>query len=74
MEKVDTFFTLWNILRPFGNLVAIWYHFPRFGILCQEKFSNHVYNAINSLVRFEREKFYHYVQNLILRGAVDPQW
>jgi hypothetical protein len=23
------------ILCPFGNLVAIWYIFPRFGILCQ---------------------------------------
>jgi hypothetical protein len=27
-------------LRPFGNLVAIWYIFPRFGILCQEKSGN----------------------------------
>jgi hypothetical protein len=23
---------VWNILRPFGNLVAIWYIFPRLGI------------------------------------------
>jgi hypothetical protein len=25
---------------PFGNLVAIWYIFPRFGILCREKSGN----------------------------------
>jgi hypothetical protein len=28
---------IWDILWPFGNLVAIWYSFPLFGILCQEK-------------------------------------
>jgi hypothetical protein len=26
-----------GILWPLGNLVAIWYIFPRFGMLCQEK-------------------------------------
>jgi hypothetical protein len=31
---------IWNILRPFGNLVAIWYISPRFGTLCQEKSGN----------------------------------
>jgi hypothetical protein len=30
------------ILWPFGNLEAIWYVFPRFGILCQEKSGNPV--------------------------------
>jgi hypothetical protein len=30
----------WYISLPFGNLVAIWYIFPRFGILCQEKSGN----------------------------------
>jgi hypothetical protein len=30
----------WYILSPFGNLVAIVYIFPRFGILCQEKSGN----------------------------------
>jgi hypothetical protein len=25
------------ISLPFGNIVAIWYIFPRFGTLCQEK-------------------------------------
>jgi hypothetical protein len=29
-----------NILRPFGNVVVIWYIFPCFGILCQEKSGN----------------------------------
>jgi hypothetical protein len=28
---------IWYNLWPFGNVVAIWYIFPRFGILCQEK-------------------------------------
>jgi hypothetical protein len=36
---------IWNILRPFDifydhlviYVVTIWYIFPRFGILCQEK-------------------------------------
>jgi hypothetical protein len=39
---------IWNILRSFdigilwqfGNAVVIWYIFPRFGILCQEKSGN----------------------------------
>jgi hypothetical protein len=30
----------WYILWPFGNFVAIWYIFPRFGILCQVKSGN----------------------------------
>jgi hypothetical protein len=29
-----------NILWPFGNVVIIWYIFPRFCILCQEKSGN----------------------------------
>jgi hypothetical protein len=44
MEKVGIFFchleyitAIWYILWPIGNLVAIWYTFPRFGILCREK-------------------------------------
>jgi hypothetical protein len=31
---------IWYNLWPFGNVVAIWYIFPRFGILCQEKSGN----------------------------------
>jgi hypothetical protein len=28
------------ILWPFGNVVVIWYNFPRFGTFCQEKSGN----------------------------------
>jgi hypothetical protein len=31
---------IWNILRPFGNLVTIWDIFPRFGLLNKEKSGN----------------------------------
>jgi hypothetical protein len=31
---------IWYILWTLGNLVAIRYIFPRFGILCQEKSGN----------------------------------
>jgi hypothetical protein len=31
---------LWYILWPFGNVVVIWYIFPHFGKLCQEKYGN----------------------------------
>jgi hypothetical protein len=31
---------IWYILWPFGYFVVIWYIFPRFGILCQEKSGN----------------------------------
>jgi hypothetical protein len=38
------FKAIWNILLPFGiyygNLETIWYSFPRFGTLCQEKSGN----------------------------------
>jgi hypothetical protein len=40
MENVGIFYGHWNILRPFGNVVVIWYMFPHFGILCQEKSGN----------------------------------
>jgi hypothetical protein len=35
----------WYILWPFGNLAAIWYIFPRFGILCQEKSGDPAHRA-----------------------------
>jgi hypothetical protein len=46
------FVVIWNIIRssgipilwPFGNVVVIWYIFPRFGILCQEKSGNPAHN------------------------------
>jgi hypothetical protein len=31
---------IWYSLRPFGNLVAVWYISPRFGILDKEKSGN----------------------------------
>jgi hypothetical protein len=34
--------SIWYILWPFSNLDAIWYIFPRFGTLCQEKSGNPV--------------------------------
>jgi hypothetical protein len=47
MENVGTFFghleyvtAIWYSLCPLGNLVAIWYIFPLFGIVCQEKSGN----------------------------------
>jgi hypothetical protein len=48
MERVCIFRVIWNKLQPFGifytypfgNLVVIWYIFPRFGILCKEKSGN----------------------------------
>jgi hypothetical protein len=49
MENVGIFYghleyitALRNILWLFGNLVAIWYIFPRFGKLCQEQSGNPV--------------------------------
>jgi hypothetical protein len=49
MEKVGIFFdhleyitAIWNIQWPFGKLVAMWYIFTRFGMLCQEKSGNPV--------------------------------
>jgi hypothetical protein len=43
MEKVGTYRyskSIWNSVWRLGNLVAIWYIFHRFGILCQEKSGN----------------------------------
>jgi uncharacterized membrane protein YuzA (DUF378 family) len=47
MEKVGILFghleyitAIWYILWPLGNLVTIWYIFPRFGILRGEKSGN----------------------------------
>jgi hypothetical protein len=36
---------VWYILWPFGNLVAVWFIYPRFGTLCQEKSGNHGRNC-----------------------------
>jgi hypothetical protein len=47
MENADIFYghleyftVVWYILWLFGNVVVIWYIFPSFGILCQEKSGN----------------------------------
>jgi hypothetical protein len=34
------FTAIGNILWSFGNVVVIWYIFPRFGTLCHEKSGN----------------------------------
>jgi hypothetical protein len=31
MKSVGTFNVIWNILRPFDNVVVIWYILPRLG-------------------------------------------
>jgi hypothetical protein len=36
--KMFTYFmVIWNILRPFGNVVIIWYIFPRFWSIVSRK-------------------------------------
>jgi hypothetical protein len=35
-----TYTSIWYILWPFGNVLLIWYIFPRFGILRREKSGN----------------------------------
>jgi hypothetical protein len=37
---LEYFTVIWYILWPFGNVVAIWYIFSRFGTLCQETSGN----------------------------------
>jgi hypothetical protein len=37
---LECFTAVCYILWPFSNVVAIWYIFPHFGILCQEKSGN----------------------------------
>jgi hypothetical protein len=37
---LEYFTVIWDISWPFDNGVVIWYIFPRFGILCQEKSGN----------------------------------
>jgi hypothetical protein len=34
---LEYFTVIWYILHPFVNVVIIWYIFPCFGTLCQEK-------------------------------------
>jgi hypothetical protein len=37
---MEYFTVFWYMLWPLGNVVVIWYIFPRFGLLCQEKSGN----------------------------------
>jgi hypothetical protein len=48
---LEYFTVIWYILWPFGNVVLIWYIFPHFGILCQEKSGNPAYISENFVVR-----------------------
>jgi hypothetical protein len=48
MENVGIFYchleyftAIWYILKPFGNVVVMWYIFHCFGTSCQEKSGNH---------------------------------
>jgi hypothetical protein len=48
MDVLNTYITaIWNILWSFGNLVAIWYIFPHFGIVGQDKSGNPAGNIHN---------------------------
>jgi hypothetical protein len=54
---LEYFTAIWYILWPFGNVVVIWYMFPRFGILCQEKSGNTVLDRTQMSALFsEAEK------------------
>jgi hypothetical protein len=41
-DHLEYFTVIWYILWPFGNVVVIWYIFPRFCILCLENSGNPV--------------------------------
>jgi hypothetical protein len=38
--QLENITTILYTLKPFGNLMAVWYVFPRFGMLNQEKSGN----------------------------------
>jgi hypothetical protein len=65
LQPFGIFKAIWNILQPFGifyghlvcNAVAIWYIFPRFGILCQEKSGNPVGNCVTAKFVSHKTKF-----------------
>jgi hypothetical protein len=44
-SHLEYFRVIRYILWPFGYVVVIWYIFPRFGILCQEKSGNPAMNS-----------------------------
>jgi hypothetical protein len=45
---LEYFTVIWYILWSFINAVVIWYIFPRFGLLCQEKSGNPAYEQSRS--------------------------
>jgi hypothetical protein len=39
-SQLEYYTPVWCILRPFGNVMALWYIFHHFGKLCPEKSGN----------------------------------
>jgi hypothetical protein len=49
--KLESITAIWYILWSFGNLVPLWYIFPRFGKVCQEKSGNPAFTALPNVGR-----------------------
>jgi hypothetical protein len=62
MKKVSIFSDHWNILWPFGNLVAIWYISPCSGanptIASYNASVVKIYSAVNSMARFQIKNYF----------------
>jgi hypothetical protein len=65
MKKVGIFYghleyitAILYILLPFGNLVAVWYIFPHFGILNKEKSGNPAFYALSGVQVCQTEYFH----------------
>jgi hypothetical protein len=63
VENADIFYghyeyltVIWHILWPFGNIMVIWYIFPRFGILCQQKSGNPATRDETRISNVEKEE------------------
>jgi hypothetical protein len=52
---LEWFTVIWYFLCPFGSVVVIWYIFPRFGTLCQEK-SGSPAPAFHSFLKLDRNE------------------
>jgi hypothetical protein len=48
---LESITAIWYILWSFGNLVPLWYIFPRFGKVCQEKSGNPAFTALPNVGR-----------------------
>jgi hypothetical protein len=46
---LEYFTPIWYVLWPIGNVVVIWYIFPRFGKLYQEKSGKPGFNCVINL-------------------------